>query len=387
MILRTEEIGDGSISYLKNGDPIFRLSSHPENPVVKPDELGLTWYEGEKLRVGAVFNGGAEIFRDKIILTPRCHKGYRKKEFFDEKLGIKRTCLENYISEVWVLQSEDGVGFSPSGTVIKGDGSDHTDFVHGIEDIRIVRFRERYILIGCGKIKPPFKGENADRVAIYSTEDFDTIRYHGIIRHFDSRNAVLFPDLISDKVYMLLRFHPNIHITSLEAGLDQLLEPESYSRSWKKVYESREENILLKAGELPHEREKIGPGTPPIRTEKGWLIIYHGVGVIKREICEIYGLSEKIERGYSVCAALLDLDDPGKVLARTHHPIYIPSLPWELYGDDRYPVDVPAVVFPMGAIIHRGKLLIYAGAGDKYVILLTCDLKMLLDYLMDRRIY
>ncbi len=384
-MVNSEEIGDGSISYLKDGTPIFKLSSHPQNPIVKPQDLGLVWYEEGELRVGAVFNGGAEVFRGKVMLTPRCHKGYREGRFFDEKLGIERTCFENYISEVWVLESRDGLNFIPSGSgsVIKGDGSSHRDFIYGIEDIRITKCGGYYILIGCGKLKPPFKGENGDRIAIYTTEDFNTIRYHGIIRSFDSRNAVLFPEPITDKIYMLLRFHPNIHLVSLEAGLDQLLEPESErsSRFWDRVYERREENILLKAGELSHEREKIGPGAPPIKTEDGWLLIYHAVGEIGREMCEMYGLPGEIERGYSVCAALLDLNEPGKVLARTPHPIYIPSHPWELYGSREYPVDVPCVVFPMGAIVHKGKLLIYAGAGDKYVCLLTCDLRMLLDYL------
>jgi predicted GH43/DUF377 family glycosyl hydrolase len=50
-----------------------------------------------------VFNGGAEYFEDRVILLPRCHKNYKKGKFFDEKLGMERDCLENYISEVWPL--------------------------------------------------------------------------------------------------------------------------------------------------------------------------------------------------------------------------------------------------------------------------------------------
>jgi len=79
----------------------------------------------------------------------------------------------------------------------------------------------------------------------------------------------------------------------------------------------------------------------------------------------------------------LDLEEPRKVLCRTRNPIYIPSHPYELQGNDQYPVDVPNVVFPVGAIVRGDKLIIYAGAGDKYIVLLSCNLDSLVDYLWE----
>ena len=377
-----ETLGEGTVVRLSSGDSLFRLDSCPDNPVVKPQDIGLTWHENGELKIGAVFNSGAELFQDRVILTPRCHQGYQKGTFFDEKLGIERYCLENYISEVWPLVSEDGVHFTRfQDVVIRGDGTDHKDFTYGIEDIRIVRYDQTYLLVGCGKIKPPFKGGNADRIAVYSTDDFVNITYHGMVASFDSRNAVPFSEPVAGRLYMLLRFHPNVHLDYLEAGIDQLLDPAGHAGTWQELYDRRSQSLLLEAGRFPHEKEKIGPSTQVIETERGWLLIYHAVGEIEAAICEAYGLSEKIERGYSVCAALLDRHDPTKVLCRTRHPIYIPSAPWELHGDEQYPVDVPAVVFPVGAIARQDKLLLYCGAGDKYVILLTCNLDSLVDYL------
>ena len=52
------------------------------------------------------------------------------------------------------------------------------------------------------------------------------------------------------------------------------------------------------------------------------------------------------------------------------------------YGNEEYCVDVPAVVFPVGAVVQQNKMLIYAGAADKYIILLTCKLDSLIDYLL-----
>lgn len=379
-----QKLGDGTVIFLDSGEALFKLDSFKNNPIVRPQDIGLTWHENGELRIGAVFNGGAQVFQDKVILMPRCHQGYQKGTFFDERLGTERDCLENYISEIWPLVSEDGVHFTRfQNVVIRGDGTDHQEFTYGIEDIRIVKYDRKYLLIGCGKVKPPFKGTDADRIAIYSTDDFVSITYHSIIRSFDSRNAVPFSEPVNGRHYMLLRFHPNIHLDFLEAGIQQLLNPSEHIERWEKIYECRSENLLLEAGRYPHEKEKIGPSTQVIRTERGWLLIYHAVGQIEDNICKAYGLAGKIERGYSICAALLDPDDPRRVLCRTRNPIYIPSAPYELRGNDQYPVDVPAVVFPVGAIVRKNKLIFYAGAGDKYVILLSCNLDDLVNYLWD----
>ncbi|GEM_PF-412184 len=379
-----QQLSNGSVVTLDNGEHIFKLGSFEGNPIIKPQDIGLTWHVDGELKIGAVFNGGAEVFQDRVMLMPRCHQGYFEGKFVDPGTGIERICLENYVSEIWPLVSEDGINFSRfRDIVIRGDGTDHQDFIYGIEDIRIIKYDQRYLLIGCGKTGPAFKAAKADRVAVYSTNDFVNITYHGIIESFDSRNAVPFPGLINGQQYMLLRFHPDICLDVLETGIDQLLSPDTHIKYWKEIYERRSNNLLLRAGGYPHEKEKIGPGTQVIKTDKGWLVIYHAVGEIEYDICKAYGLAENIERGYSICAALLDLDNPRKVLCRTRKPIYIPSAPYELYGNDQYPIDVPAVVFPVGAFVRKGKLVLYVGSGDKYIILLSCNLKNLINYLWE----
>jgi predicted GH43/DUF377 family glycosyl hydrolase len=377
-----QNLGDGKALELESGETVFKLDSCERNPIVRPQDLGLTWRENGELKIGAVFNAGSEFFQDKIMLLPRCHRNYRKARFFDERLGRESDCLEDYISEVWPLISHNGIDFTRFRNVaIRGDGTDHQDFIYGIEDIRIIRHERSYLLLGCGKVKPPFKGSNADRIAIYSTEDFVDITYHGIVEPFDSRNAVAFPEQVNGNSYILLRFHPNIHIGVLKAGIDQLLNPGKHRDQWKEIYEQRSENLLLRAGLHPHENEKIGPGPPLIKTDRGWLLIYHAVGKIDVNICKAYGLSRTIERGYSICAALLDLNEPQEVICRTKSPIYIPSAAYELYGSEEYPVDVAAVVFPVGAVVVQNRLLIYAGAADKYTILLGCKVDKLMNYL------
>lgn len=374
---------DGMVLPLDSGESAFKLSPFEGNPIIKPQDIGLTWRENGEVKVGAVFNGGAALFRGRVALTPRCQWGYGGR-FYDRRLGIGQADLENYISEVWPLVSEDGVNFTQlQDVVIRGDGTENRDFTYGIEDIRIVKHGPRYLLVGCGKLKPPFKGGDGDRIAVYSTEDFVEIAYHGIIGPLMMRNAIPLSEPVNGLNWMLLRFYPNIHLDFLEAGMDQLLNPRKYEKQWRRINDRRGESLLLEAGRYPHEKEKVGSGPPVIRTDRGWLLIYHALGEIEDSVSGAYGLAGKIDRAYSVCAALLDLENPRKVLCRTRHPIYIPSAAYELYGDDQYPVDVPAVVFPVGAIVRRGKLIIYAGAGDKYMILLSCNLGTLVDYLWD----
>jgi len=226
------------------------------------------------------------------------------------------------------LISEDGIKFSRIGnSELKGEGFEHQDFGHGLEDLGIVKFQDRYILMGTGKINPPFRGNGDDaRIAIYSTKDFVEFEYHGVPLQVQSRNTIPFIDEESGEVHLLLRFSPekHIYIQKLVGGVDQLLNPKKYKNEWRQMHMNRSENILLEGGLYAHEKEKIGAGPPPIKTDHGWLLMYRGVGSVDQEISEKYGLGRGHKRSYNICAALLDRDDPRKVLKRSSLPIYIP---------------------------------------------------------------
>jgi len=93
----------------------------------------------------------------------------------------------------------------------------------------------------------------------------------------------------------------------------------------------------------------IGGGCPPIETKEGWLIIYHGVyDTVKGYI-------------YTACAALLDLENPSKLIARLTYPLFKPEHSWEVRGE------VNNVCFPTGAIVREGQLYIYYGAADERI--------------------
>jgi predicted GH43/DUF377 family glycosyl hydrolase len=110
------------------------------------------------------------------------------------------------------------------------------------------------------------------------------------------------------------------------------------------------------------DANKVGLGPPPLRTEKGWLLCYHGVRVTGSGSL------------YRVGLALLDLEDPCSVLARTDEWVFGPAESYERSGD------VPGVVFPTGWVLGEDgdTLRLYYGAADSVVGVATASLRSLL---------
>jgi len=120
-------------------------------------------------------------------------------------------------------------------------------------------------------------------------------------------------------------------------------------------------SMLLLKPEQDWEHLKIGAGPSPIKTKKGWLLIYHGVS------------SDKI---YRAGAALLDLNDPRKVIARTKEPLLEPVEDYEKIGD------VNNVVFPTGTVIIDNKLLLYYGGADRVCCVASANIDELIEHIL-----
>ena len=221
--------------------------------------------------------------------------------------------------------------------------------VKGCEDPRIVEFE------GCFYVfYTAFDGVKA-RVAIAKTDDFIQYTKLGVINHFCwDKDAFIFPERIGGRIAYLHRIEPSIQLDYFES-FDQLLSINSWENYEKKI----EASTIMKC-EYFWENQKIGGSVPPIKTEKGWLLLYHAVD------------DKFVYRG---SVALLDLLNPSKVIARVPYPLLEPEEEYELYGD------VNNVVFPEGAYIHQDELYIYYGAADKYIALAKIGINDLLDEL------
>lgn len=109
------------------------------------------------------------------------------------------------------------------------------------------------------------------------------------------------------------------------------------------------------------DSKKVGAAAPPIQTNRGWIMLYHGVSD---------------ESVYRVGAVLLDLRNPTKVIGRTDHPIFEPETPYEKEGQ------VKNVVFPCGAALRGETLFVYYGGGDSVVGVASTPLRRLLNVLL-----
>ncbi len=135
------------------------------------------------------------------------------------------------------------------------------------------------------------------------------------------------------------------------------------SEFWQNYFLRLDGSIVL-SSKHKHEVSYIGGGCPPIETEHGWLIIYHGVhDTIKGYV-------------YSACAALLDLNNPQKEIGRLPYPLFKPEHEWELKGE------VNNVCFPSGALVVGDILYIYYGAADERIACASVSLSALLKELL-----
>lgn len=171
------------------------------------------------------------------------------------------------------------------------------------------------------------------------------------------KNVIFFPRKINGKLVFLHRIRPGIQIVSVKS-LKELTKG-----FWKDYFLNLQDHIVLDPV-YPHESSYIGSGCPPIETEHGWLLIYHG--------------AEETDKGlvYSACAALLDLNDPTKELARLPYVLFSPEHEWELYGE------VNNVVFPTGTALFGGTLFIYYGAADRLIACASVNLSGLVSELL-----
>ena len=123
------------------------------------------------------------------------------------------------------------------------------------------------------------------------------------------------------------------------------------------------DHVVL-TSKFDHEISYVGGGCPPIETDHGWLLIYHGV----KDSLNGYV--------YSACAALLDLENPQKEISRLPYPLFKPELNWELKGE------VNNVCFPTGSAVFNDTLYIYYGAADERIACASVSLSKLINELM-----
>lgn len=203
---------------------------------------------------------------------------------------------------------------------------------------------------------PALIGHNMTASGLLVSDDLRTFRRLGRITRadVDDRDVILFPGKAGGRYLML-------HRPMQWVGPDFGTEFPAIWLAYSDNLLDWNDSVLLMKNEYDWEK-KIGGATPPILTEHGWFMLYHAVD----------------EKGiYRVGAALLDVDNPARVIARTPQPIMEPEADFEWHG--LYP---HGVVFPTGNVVVDGKLFVYYGAADQTIGVATIEFGALLAHLL-----
>lgn len=306
------------------------LTRYEANPILSPNDMPAPCC--------AVYNSG-------VVKTPA-----------GEYIMASRFETLSKKQQVWVSRSKNGIDFVPDPEPVKfvckpEDEEEYNETVYlegpligSWYDPRICPVEGKYYITYC------VGGDFGCRIALGVTEDFRTVNHISFPLHMVNRNAVLFPEKIGGEYWMLHR--PQHAVSSSNGSIWIASSPDL--RYWG--------NCRLVANSQHYwECKKIGPAAPPIKTEAGWLIVYHSV------------FSHSSGVNYGAGVMLLDLEQPWKVIGRCPDCIlYVEEL-YEMVGQ------VPNVVFP-GAVIPEqdGTVKIYYGAADYVQCLATAKLRELI---------
>jgi predicted GH43/DUF377 family glycosyl hydrolase len=296
------------------------ITRYKHNPILTKNDVP---YE-----VATVHNAGVTKFGNEYIMLFRSHKLNGRSI-----LGLARS-RDGYHFKV------EEKPFMEPGT--SGIFAEYEAF--GVEDPRITCIDGEYWITYSAYSR------HGVRIGLAKTTDWKTVERFSLITEADYRNVVIFPEKINGLYARLDRPHSEIGPWSIWI---------SYSPDLRYWGDSQ---LIMKPEPYHWDEMKIGPGAPPIKTDKGWLSIYHGV------------FPTMDGNVYRLGVALHDLDDPAKIIGVGDNWILQPEEPYEITGY------VHNVVFTCGAVPEDdGTVKIYWGGADTVMCVGTARIDDLVD--------
>jgi predicted GH43/DUF377 family glycosyl hydrolase len=263
-----------------------------------------------------------------------------------------RSHLNNGRSIIGLAESDDGYNFTsrPEPFIVPGTEGDFAEYEEfGVEDPRICAIDGEYLITYSAYSR------HGVRISLARTRDFRSIERVALITEADYRNVVIFPEKIGGRYARLDRPHSEISPWSIWI---------TYSPDLIHWGDSK---VIMRPVTYHWDEMKIGPGATPIRTDRGWLNIYHGV------------FPTMDGSVYRLGVALHDLADPSKIIAVSDDWILSPEDPWELVGY------VHNVVFTCGAVPEDdGTVKIYWGGADTVMCVGTAVIDDLVDLCLQK---
>lgn len=296
------------------------IQRYQNNPILTKDDIPYP--------VATVHNAGVIKYNQRYIMLFRSHR-------------------HNGRSIIGKAESTDGYHFKVDSKPFlqpleSGIFAEYEEY--GIEDLRINPLENTFYLTYSAYSK------YGVRIMLARTDDFESVDRIALISQADMRNLVLFPEKIDGKYVRLDR--PHTQIIPLSIWI-------SYSDDLIHWGNSR---VIIKPLPYHWDESKIGPGSPPVKTNQGWLHIFHGV------------FTTMDGAVYRLGAALHDIKDPSRVIGVSDDWILQPEDPWEISGY------VHNVVFSCGVVPEDDNTLkIYWGGADTVMCVGTADIYELVD--------
>ena len=314
------------------------IKRYPQNPILSKKDIP---YSAE-----CIFNAGVARWRGKYVMIFRNDYGYRQSWVFDG-------------SNLGLAFSDDGVNWkaepTPFMTLDMLNNSEYTRIYDPrltvIDDCLYVCFAldtKHGLRGGIGTVREDFSGIDIISLSLP-----------------DNRNMVLFPEKIDGMFVRIERPFP-VYSRGGKDCFDIWISKSPDLKFWG------DSELLLAVENVPYANDKIGPGAPPVKTEKGWLTLFHAVDIDQSRGKN--GWEDKWTKRYTAGIMLLDLNDPNKVVGMSKLPLIAPEARYETSEGFR-----ENVIFPGGMIAEdNGEVKIYYGAADTCECLATAKLSDLL---------
>ncbi|HEY3418155.1 MAG TPA: glycosidase [Armatimonadota bacterium] len=294
---------------------------HGGSPILAPDNL--------PFQVNGVYNPGVAEVDGEMLLLLR----------IEDRRGI---------SQLRVARSHNGIDSwrLAEQPLLEPDLPENPFEEWGCEDARITPIGDHEWVIAYTAYS-----RYGPTVALATTTDFHTINRLGVVLSPTNKDAALFPRRFEGEWVMLHR-----PVTGGEEHIWFVSTPYDMS-NW-----GRPGVLLPERGGPWWDGVRIGVGAPPLATTQGWLLIYHGVKILNDQ--PVYRLG----------AALLEQENPRKLLARADEWIFAPEAEYEHHGA------APNVVYTCGALLRGDDLWMYYGCADTAIGLAIAPLKDVLDF-------
>lgn len=321
--------------------PLFSspiMTRHSANPILTPSDV--------PYGPAMVFNAGVAKFKGKYVMVFR-------NDYGDELKGI---VAPHHTTNLGLAFSDDGIKWDVQP---KPCWSWHDEEVIRVYDPRLTVIGEQCYMCFAVDTKHGLRG------GIAVTEDFRSFEVLSLSLP-DNRNMVLFPERIGGKYVRLERPMP----VYSRGGIDRFDMWMSDSPDLKYWGNSK---LLLAVEDVAYANDKVGPGAPPVKTDKGWLTLFHAVDIDPSRGKN--GWEDSWKKRYTTGILLLDLADPSRIIGRAETPLLAPEADYETDGGFRN-----HVIFPGGMILEEtGEVKIYYGAADIVECLATAHVDDLLD--------